>query len=124
MISCPAAKQMRCVNPSMATVSPSRTRSATASRIDVTLPPSAMAAATSGLDRLAARRDRVLRPAEDAELVPLGVLQDDPRGLGPAEPLQHRRPEALDPLDLLVPGPARPEVEVQPVLPRLLLGHL
>src|SRR5919201_5606685 len=37
MISCPAAKQIRWVNPSIATVSPSRTRSATASRIDVTL---------------------------------------------------------------------------------------
>src|SRR5204863_6547965 len=81
MISCPAAKQIRWVNPSMATVSPSRTRSATASRIDVTLPPSAIAAVTSGLDRLATRRDLVLRPAEDAELVSLGILQDDPRGL-------------------------------------------
>src|SRR2546429_8090631 len=38
MISCPAAKQMRWVNPSMATVSPSRTSSATASRIEATLP--------------------------------------------------------------------------------------
>src|SRR6266480_5495285 len=36
-ISCPAAKQMRWVKPSMATESPFRTRSATASRIDVTL---------------------------------------------------------------------------------------
>src|SRR4051794_40521905 len=38
MISCPAANEIRCVNPSIATVSPSRTSSATASRIDVTLP--------------------------------------------------------------------------------------
>ena len=37
MISWPAANQMRCVKPSMATVSPSRTRSAIASRIDATL---------------------------------------------------------------------------------------
>src|SRR5262245_64429345 len=37
MISCPAAKQMRCVNPSIATASPSRTRDAIASRIDATL---------------------------------------------------------------------------------------
>src|SRR5450756_2016478 len=37
MISCPAAKQIRCVKPSMATTSPSWTRAATASRIDVTL---------------------------------------------------------------------------------------
>ena len=36
MISCPAAKQMRWVKPSMATVSPSRTRSAIASRIVAT----------------------------------------------------------------------------------------
>src|ERR1035437_2716256 len=37
MISWPAAKQMRCVKRSMATTSPSWTRAATASRIDVTL---------------------------------------------------------------------------------------
>src|SRR2546430_1899541 len=37
MISWPAAKQIRWVKPSMATVSPSRTSAATASRIDVTL---------------------------------------------------------------------------------------
>src|SRR5829696_287997 len=38
MISCAAAKQMRCVKPSMTTVSPSCTKRATASRIDMTLP--------------------------------------------------------------------------------------
>src|SRR4051794_6696591 len=37
MISWPAANPMRCVKPSMATVSPSRTRSATASRMVATL---------------------------------------------------------------------------------------
>src|SRR6187401_2148493 len=37
MISWPAAKQIRCVNPSIATASPSRTRSAIASRMDATL---------------------------------------------------------------------------------------
>src|SRR5919206_171677 len=37
MISWPAAKQIRWVNPSIATVSPSRTSSATASCIDATL---------------------------------------------------------------------------------------
>src|SRR6476646_11838333 len=37
MISWPAANEMRCVNPSIATVSPSRTRSAMASCIDATL---------------------------------------------------------------------------------------
>src|ERR671936_12401 len=36
MISCPAAKQIRWVKPSIATVSPSRTRSATASCIETT----------------------------------------------------------------------------------------
>jgi hypothetical protein len=37
MISCPAANEMRWVNPSIATVSPSRTSSAIASRIVATL---------------------------------------------------------------------------------------
>src|SRR3954453_10083836 len=37
MISCPAANEIRCVKPSIATVSPSWTSSATASRIVVTL---------------------------------------------------------------------------------------
>src|SRR3954470_22340895 len=37
MISCPAANEIRCVKPSMATVSPSWTSSATASCIVVTL---------------------------------------------------------------------------------------
>src|SRR5688500_20016523 len=36
MISCPAANEMRWVKPSIATVSPSRTRSATASRMEAT----------------------------------------------------------------------------------------
>ena len=36
MISCPAAKQMRCVNPSITTVSPSCTNAAIASRMDRT----------------------------------------------------------------------------------------
>src|SRR6478752_3841081 len=44
MISWPAENPIRCVKPSMATVSPSRTRSAIASRIEATLP---------GLGRLA-----------------------------------------------------------------------
>jgi hypothetical protein len=37
MISWPAANEMRCVKPSIATVSPSRTTAATASRIVATL---------------------------------------------------------------------------------------
>src|SRR3712207_6127409 len=68
MISWPAAKQIRWVKPSIATVSPSRTSSATASRIDATL-----LIASSRFWRPA-----VLRAAEDAELVALGVEHDRP----------------------------------------------
>src|SRR4051812_13918215 len=39
MISCPAANEIRWVNPSIATVSPSRTRAAIASRIVATFEP-------------------------------------------------------------------------------------
>src|SRR5207253_10612301 len=64
MISCPAAKQIRWVNPSMATVSPSRTSSATASRIVATFDPA------SGMGGLR-------RGGLDAELVALGVALDE-----------------------------------------------
>src|SRR6266511_5035894 len=87
MISCPAAKQIRWVNPSMATESPSRTRSATASFIVATLltrhPPSHQVIG----------RPPVLRATEDAELVPLGV--------------EHDRPEAPALLDEPMVGGAR-----------------
>src|SRR3989304_5341250 len=71
MISCPAAKQMRCVKPSIATVSPSWTSSATASFIVVTL--------------LLIGRPPIFRTPEHAELVALGV--------------EHHRPEAAVLLD-------------------------
>src|SRR5664280_1856561 len=54
MISWPAAKQMRCVKPSMATTSPSWTKAATASRIDVTLLIGAHLAITSYSSRCTA----------------------------------------------------------------------
>src|SRR5919197_2249148 len=111
MISCPAAKQMRWVKPSMATVSPSRTRSATASRIEVTLPVSG----TSGLDRFSSRWDGVVGAAKNAELVPFRVLHHGPCRLRSAEALEDRRPKLLQPRHLLVAGSRRPEVEVQSV---------
>src|SRR5215208_6869731 len=70
MISCPAAKLMRWVNPSIATESPSRTRAETASRIDATF--------DSGIEALGLRGPPVLRPLEHAEFVALGILHDDP----------------------------------------------
>src|SRR4030066_959389 len=66
MISCPAAKQMRCVKPSIATVSPSWTSSATASFIVVTL--------------LLIGRPPIFRTPEHAELVALGVEHHRPEG--------------------------------------------
>ena len=78
MISCPAAKQIRCVNPSIATVSPSRTSSRTASRIVATLPASVTvvlpAAASDPRTASCGRSSR----SEHAELVALGVLHDRP----------------------------------------------
>src|SRR2546427_3948415 len=68
MISWPAAKQIRWVNPSMATVSPSRTSSRTASRMVATLPP-------SGISR---RRLPFGVAAQHAELVASGVQHDRP----------------------------------------------
>src|ERR1700751_5363705 len=65
MISCPAANEIRWVNPSIATVSPSWTSSATASCIVVTL-----------LELI--RRPSIPRSAEHAELVALDVLHDRP----------------------------------------------
>ncbi len=61
MISWPAANEMRCVKPSIATVSPSRTRSAIASRIVATLE-----VLTS---RLSASRRSARRSAGDLALV-------------------------------------------------------
>src|SRR6266511_5741179 len=118
MISWPAAKQIRWVNPSMATVSPSRTRSATASFIVATL----LTCHPSG-SRPAIGRPPVLRATEDAELVALRV--------------EHDRPEAPALLDEPMVGGARipqplhlgghrsrgTEVQVDPVLDHLALGN-
>src|SRR6476659_631502 len=109
MISCPAAKQIRWVKPSIATVSPSRTRSATASRIGACLE--------------LIRRPAVVRAAEDAELVALGI--------------PHLRPERAALLDVPADGPAqrgepfglrghrrrRPDVEMDAVRDGLRLGN-
>src|SRR3954466_15344815 len=59
MISCPAAKQIRWVKPSIATVSPSRTSSATASRIVATLLVIAALAGDLGAGLLEDRHGRV-----------------------------------------------------------------
>src|ERR687896_2587492 len=57
MISCPAAKQIRCVKPSMATVSPSRTISLIATRIEVTLDELMRDLTASGLEDRQPRAD-------------------------------------------------------------------
>src|SRR5919197_5061602 len=75
MISWPAAKQIRWVKPSIATVSPSRTSSPTASAIVVCLlvPAHPVTRDTRSLGAPA-----VLRAAQDAELVALGVEHHGP----------------------------------------------
>src|SRR5438445_13712948 len=123
MISCPAAKQIRWVNPSMATVSPSRTRSATASCIDTTLPASGIAAFGHALILADLRFGRIVRPLQHTELVALGIAHHDPGGLGPAEPLHDRRAQSPEAFDLFVPRPGRGQVQVDPALDRFRLGH-
>src|SRR5439155_16253678 len=107
MVSCPAAKQIRWVKPSIATVSPSRTRSATASRIVVTLE--------------LIRRPAVVRPAQDAELVPFGIAHLRPERPALLDEAPDRRAERRDAVDLLGPRAAGSDVEVDPVLDRLRL---
>ena len=63
MISWPALKPMRWVKPSMATVSPSRTRSATASRIEATLPGMALSCVVARGQRPEAPKPWVARPS-------------------------------------------------------------
>src|SRR5215213_4224977 len=115
MISWPAAKQMRCVKPSIATVSPSWTSSATASCIDATL-----VIASSQLGA----RPAVLRAPEDAELVALGVEHDRPEGSLDVDASLDRRAERDRAFDLLGHRVVRPHIEVQSVLHDLALGHL
>src|SRR6266516_926086 len=108
MLSWPAAKQIRWVQPSIAKVSPSRKRSATASRIVVCLE--------------LIRRPAVVRAAEDAELVAFGIPH-----LGPERPALLDVPadgpsQRGDPFDLLGHRTRRPDVEMDAVLDGLRLG--
>src|SRR6266508_962635 len=93
MISCPAAKQIRWVKPSIATVSPSRTSWPTAR--------TSWSACSSPARSLGA--PAVLRAAKDAELVALGI--------------EHHGPEA----PALVDVPELPGAELQHA--GLLVGH-
>src|SRR5512132_3420946 len=87
MISWPAAKLIRWVKPSIATVSPSRTRSRTASCIEVTL--LIAVAPTSQLFR----RPVVAGPPQHAELVALDVEHDRPERSFDVDPAEHRGAE-------------------------------
>src|ERR1041385_2373565 len=117
MISCPAADEIRCVKPSIATVKPSWTSSATASCIVVTL-----------LELI--RYPSVSRSTEHTELVALDVFHDRPErrlavdgarryldeiDLGGAEV-----PKAVD---LLTHRARRSKVQMDAVLGRLRLRH-
>src|SRR3954454_4433037 len=75
MISCPAANEIRCVKPSIATVSPSWTSSATASCIVVTLLKVIRHVSVPLAVPLAIRGS-----TKDAELVALDVGHDRPEG--------------------------------------------
>src|SRR4029450_11309035 len=110
MISCPAAKQIRWVKPSIATVSPSRTRSATASRIDARLE--------------VIGRPAVVRAAQDAELVPLRVAHLRPERPTLLDEATDRRAEALRPLHLFAHRARGPDLQGEPVLHRLRLGDV
>ena len=90
MISWPALKPMRCVNPSMATVSPSRTRSAIASRIVATLPGMGLRS-EGGQDRVSVAVEGGLDDREEREVVRRARRQRHVRG-GRARPdeRQHR----------------------------------
>src|SRR6478736_4540101 len=109
MISCPAAKPIRCVKPSIATVSPSRTRVATASCIVVCLE--------------LIRRPAVVRAAEDAELVALGIPHLRPERAALLDVPADGPAQRGDPFDLLGHRPRRPDVEMNTVLDGLRLGN-
>src|SRR4051794_15454012 len=108
MISCPAANEIRWVNPSIATVSPSWTSSATASCIVATL---------SELIRRLPVLLAVPRSAEHAELVSLDVFHDGPEGrlaIDRARSLLHvvdvGGAEPAKPVDLLAHRAGRAQV--------------
>src|SRR4249920_2090425 len=108
MISCPAAKQIRCVKPSIATVSPSCTNASTAS---------CMVATLSELTR-----PSVLGAAQHAELVALGIAHHGPEAPALVDPGDRGGAERLQPRDLGCHRAARAQVEMQAVLHGLVLG--
>src|SRR2546428_4450358 len=108
MISCPAAKQIRFVNPSIATVSPSRTSSATAFRIDVTLE--------------LIRRPPVLWSPKDTELVALRIAHLRPKRAALLYVAAHGGAKRLQPFHFLGHRARGPQVEVYSVLHDLRLG--
>src|SRR5919199_827258 len=108
MISWPAAKQIRCVNPSIATVSPSRTCSAIASCRVPTL---------SGI-----RRPAVVGAAQHTELVSLGVVHDRPEAPALVDAAEHGRAGDDETIHLVLHRAGRADVEMQAVLHALALG--
>src|SRR6188474_453502 len=114
MISCPAAKQIRWVNPSIATVSPSRTRSATASCIVATL-------SVIPRSRFRVAGPSVLGPAEHAQLVAFGILHHGPEAAFLVDPPDDRGADAFQAFDLGRHRPGGAQVEMQTVLDHLRL---
>src|SRR5882672_10817541 len=102
MISCPAAKQMRCVNPSIATVSPSRTNASTAS---------CMVATLSELTR-----PSVLGTAQHAELVALGIAHHGPEAAALVHAGDRGGADLLKPRHFGRHRAARTDVQVEAVL--------
>src|SRR4249920_2966311 len=102
MISCPAAKQIRCVKPSIATVSPSRTNASTASCIVATL---------SELTR-----PSVLGAAQHAELIALGIAHHGPEAAALFHPGDRGGAEPLHPRHLGGHRATRAQVEMEAVL--------
>src|SRR5436853_1117987 len=119
MISCPAANEIKCVKPSIATVSPSWTSSATASCIVVTL--------LEGIKRVSVPL-AIRGSTKDAELVAFDVGHDRPEG-GLTVDSARRLLDVVDlggsenakAVDLLAHRAGRTHVEVDAVLRRLWL---
>src|SRR6478609_4720381 len=104
MISCPAANEIRCVNPSIATVSPWRTSNATASRMVATFDavtlgdPSVATGSAGDLTVVQRASDRRLRSKADAphrNLVKgVGKEPEGCRHLGLGDRERGRHPDA------------------------------